>query len=435
MGVFSGYRPLNESYSTVEAPEPDMSYSGVDGANRILAENAINDRIMFEAIIKNDISQAYCEHAIREGAYGAEEQLYALQEAAGGGIWSKIKEFLKKIWAKITGLIKSFMIKLTGSVAKDTAALVKKYSQSVSRNMASQRYKDMKFKWSDLKRKDYDYNKELTTESTVQDVERLIGITCDEAGKYKVTRYLKDGDTETKNFGKAIDDFRERLDDDDFIERYTKEFIVEESVDTLGEIPGACHKYFFEDEETKEGEFSKYVDHIKDVLSNHDKSTKTVTDNQKKLDKFFSKQIKQVEKLESLLTAAKPDKEKLDLGVSHNRDAKSRIRYDDNRLYQHDDYIKDGKPEKGGLGDSDGTRVNGVTLFARAASVTRDCYSKCSSIMTSLINGQLEAIKYDVKQCRRVWVQAASLAARGESADMIDIIGESADYETDQLFV
>jgi hypothetical protein len=47
----------------------------------------------------------------------------------------------------------------------------------------------------------------------------------------------------------------------------------------------------------------------------------------------------------------------------------------------------------------------------------------------------MNACTFDIKQSRRVWIQAASARTKkNESYDMMQAIGESADFETDLLF-
>ena len=147
MGVYSNNRfAFNEGYgSFVEDVEPDLSYFGQAGADRILAEAAQNDLKMFDAIIANDFQEAYLTRAMNEGADCA-DQIVALQEASASGIFGRLKEFLKKIWAKIKGLIESFLTKIRGAVTSDNKKLVDKFKKQIVSN--SSKLSKMKFKWS-----------------------------------------------------------------------------------------------------------------------------------------------------------------------------------------------------------------------------------------------------------------------------------------------
>ena len=58
----------------------DESYVGLAGASRMLLENVQNEQMMFDAVIENDFAE------VSLMSEGANAEIYALQEAALGGL-------------------------------------------------------------------------------------------------------------------------------------------------------------------------------------------------------------------------------------------------------------------------------------------------------------------------------------------------------------
>ena len=120
----------------------DESYVGLAGASRMLLENVQNEQMMFDAVIANDFTE------VGLALEGADYQIYALQEAAMGGIWEKIKAFFKKLVEKIKGLFHSFMARINGVFIRDKKELLTKYKNEIIKEDCS----EMKYKWSEPKK-------------------------------------------------------------------------------------------------------------------------------------------------------------------------------------------------------------------------------------------------------------------------------------------
>ena len=123
MGIFVNNRTkLGNGYDTVVANE---NYSGIEGAMQILIDGARNDQALFEALIATDMMEIdliNCNESSR---------VVALQEASAGGIFERIKEFLKKMWEKLKGLVLSFIDKLRAKFTSDNVKLVNKFAKAV----------------------------------------------------------------------------------------------------------------------------------------------------------------------------------------------------------------------------------------------------------------------------------------------------------------
>ena len=86
------------------------------------------DNAMFEALIQCDFMEAVCE----SGEISREDYQVAL-EAAGDGIWQKIKDFFKKALDYLTGFFKKAVDFVAHLFDKD-ARLFKKYEHYVQKN-------------------------------------------------------------------------------------------------------------------------------------------------------------------------------------------------------------------------------------------------------------------------------------------------------------
>lgn len=419
MGVYSNNRfAFNEGYgSFVEDVEPDLSYFGQAGADRILAEAAQNDLKMFDAIIANDFQEAYLTKAMNEGANCA-DQIVALQEASVGGIFGRLKEFLKKIWAKIKGLIESFLTKIRGAVTSDNKKLVDKFKKQI--NNGSSKLSKMKYKWSEPKNGlTFGLEKKYEAKGTSM-VESIMGIGGSFTSATKAPNEI----------AKSCYALEKELGKDDYDDEQLSKYVPSTSV---ADFAKDAHEHFFEDEDEEDGTFGSKMTEIMSTLTNAEKNTKDITKAQEALDKYFREQIKNAQKMEDTAIKAvgneKTSTYTMDSG--HKQDSfTAPIGYAGNdtkdKLYTHQ------LDEKIDYGDSKITIPN---LFAKVGATLQQFFSRYQTNLTRLLNAEMAARTFHIKQCRRVWIQAASYAVKSvkEDAMLFDAIGESADFETDQL--
>lgn len=432
MGVYSNNRLVfSEGYaSEVEAPEPDTRYYGNDGASRILAEAATNDLKMFEAIIGNDMQQAYVENAINEGA-DLEDKLMALQEAATGGIFSKLKEFLKKIWEKITGLIMSFVRKIQGAVTSDNKKLVDKFKKSITTN--STKLKKMKFKFS--KPTGNAYKKPLTPDAINGEIsdktDEIFGMGQDIANLTVGSSWGDDwagskGEYIQDSIAKARIALEKELDKDDWEDKALSDFI---GSTTVNDFVKDAHEFFFEDEDELDGEFGKYQTYFMSTLTNAKTTTDNLDKSKREIDKHFSKAIKDAEKFgnAAIKLVGKKDTSS-DASDFKHRSASGKSTTAFSKSAMTDD-----------TNDELNKAASGITTaaaeFSKAANAIQRWYTAYQGVCTKLMNAQMAAASFEIKQARRIWTQAASFVERPvkEDALLFDAIGEAADFETDQL--
>ena len=424
MGMYSNSRFLNESF--VEVPEANMNYYGTSGANKIIAETIANDIAFFEGVIVSDIQEAYLSRAINEGASELEPNLVALQEASIGGIFKKIGEFFKSIWVKIKSLISRFLIKISSSLTSDNKKLVSKYASEVTRK--GQVLEKMSFKWAEVKsgKKDnFEYDNVLFSNDTFdkdisEHIDRLekavntndyatdrVATTNDDTAGVERNAYI----TSNKEYNQKVE---EKLNDSDFEYNFYGHYLGKEAPNSDGSIAKACHNYFFEEEKILKGQFSDKIGDIKGALSNSSSITKTIETTKKNVDKWFAKSDS---RLKSIITKI----EKYDVNLSKNSDIYNST---DNTTSQQDNIGRTKFVQKS-------------SIYAKYAGNLQTLLRKESSLVTNLINGQMEAAKFYFKQCRRVWLQAVNFSGKKESAEEIkwlEYIGEAADIDTDSLF-
>jgi len=113
-------------------------YEGAIGCARALIESAQADRAMFMAMLSADAKEVM---GVKEGTLN-ESAVLALNEAAAGGIWKKIKELFTALVAKIKSICYNFVARFR-SVTMKNKDLVKKYKADVRKKDVS----NLEVKW------------------------------------------------------------------------------------------------------------------------------------------------------------------------------------------------------------------------------------------------------------------------------------------------
>lgn len=420
MGVYSNNRfAFNEGYgSFVEDVEPDLSYFGQAGADRILAEAAQNDLKMFDAIIANDFQEAYLTKAMNEGADYA-DQIVALQEASASGIFGRLKEFLKKIWAKIKGLIESFLTKIRGAVTSDNKKLVDKFKKQITSN--SSKLSKMKFKWSKPTGKEMDYSEAIYKTKAEDKVIYIMGVNSFDAMSANTHHTLQVAADRCYELEKEIGD-------EDYDDKQLSE-LSGISNTSVADFTKDAHEFFFEDEDEEDGTFGSLMTSIMSMLINSKDFIKSLEKAQQNIDKYFREQIKRAQKMEDVALKA--------VGREKDSDYKiGTIKADGTK--GGGDKINNagnGGAAVGKILNYNGSEITAAMLMAKIGSNLQQYFSHLQTNITKCANADMAACQFHIKQCRRVWIQAASFAVKPvkEDAMLFDAIGESADFETDQL--
>ena len=408
MGVFNTDRFFSEnSYDTIQTPEPDMGYCGAGAANRILTEMVQNDQDFFGYIIRNDIQQAYVENAMNMN--GATDELVgklsALQEAAAGGIFAKIKEFFVFLWRKIKGFFVGLYKKIKNAIIPDNKKLIDKYKEAVDKN--TEALKKMKFKWCECKH-DLKYKNAIDPEKNDFSAKKdSLYKYCDD----ELTYYAKNNKAGT-NLAGNIEELEKLVNNEQFYSTIYGDYI-DDAPNKPTDLAAACHKYFFDEEKEKDGEFAKYKSGILDCLTNADDTIDTIKKSEKALDDYFKKEIAEADKIDKTYSKLAKDSSVKTKSVQTSK--------------KGNDTILDKSPE-------DLVNNNVHVSIAKAANAIKSYTSKLQTCIIGLLNQQIAAVQFQTKQCRRVWTQAGTFSPKAENAFMTEAIGEAADFDTDQLF-
>lgn len=393
MGVYSDARFLTESV-LVEAPEANLSYSVTDGANKIIVEMVQNDLKFFEAIITNDIQQAYVENAIKNGETALQEKLDMLQESVASNIWDKIVSFLKGLWAKVKGFFINIGKKIQ-SIFADNKKFVGIYKSKVNENKGN--LGSMKYKYS--KRTNSSYKVALVPEEAVIARENEEQLYKDIKGTINFNH------SSIESINTKINSLKESLDDKDkFAKQVYSRFIGTYE----GNINQAMHDYFFEKEQEMTGIDAQLIKYIEDHLSASNDTLKLNKEVTQKIDKWFSGKIKECN----------------DIKNAWNKNKGERTVKIGNSVTSYDD---------GKGSDEKDKNVNVSVLVSRAASMLQRLYSAQQTCFITLANGTVAANMFDFKQMRRIYAKAASYSAKKEDAMLIDAVEEAADFEFDML--
>ena len=119
MPIYSANRTGSLSMDAV-----NENYTSSD-IGRIMYESEVNDRAIFEAIIRSDFNEM---QALKEGTL-LESEVRAMNEASISEFFANIRDRLAKFWAKIKAAFKIAAQKIAAYVLKDGSAFVKDFNR------------------------------------------------------------------------------------------------------------------------------------------------------------------------------------------------------------------------------------------------------------------------------------------------------------------
>lgn len=347
------------------------NYVGGVGALQMTLESLQNDQAIFEAVLGMDFQEAV---AVNEGV-----SMEVFNEASVSSFIEKIKEFVKKAWEKIKGLFQTFIIKFNNVVMRDNKSFVDKYKKQVSLKDLSK----MKYKWAEPKKE-----LEMIEVDKVQaDVATLINEIVAAKDLNKINEVLDNG---------------EKLD-----ELLTT--LIGTSTDSK-QFNKDMTEAVFEDVEEVEGLDSQRLAMIMSVLTDK-KIIANIEKSKKEVDKYFTKLLADITK-----TTNK---------VGKNFPSKS----EDIKTYEIKIGGEEDSTHNGSYKAKDaGNEIAKLNTIYKAVSVSQVAVNK-------YIGRFLEENKNHVKQCRRVFAQAASFNPKAvkENAVFIEAVGDAAEYELNSL--
>lgn len=369
MGIFTiNTTKLGNSDYTVVANE---NYSGVAGAMQVLIDGAQNDQALFEALIATDFQEI--EYArLNESA-----KIASLNEATGEGVFSRLKEFIKKMWEKLKGIITSFVNKLKAKFISNNAKLVSKYGTDVRKKTFG---KNFVYKYSETElikpSKDLDVIKDIINPKN----DKYFAMT----DYTKVEKEISNGTTAKMLYSSLVSN---GTTNDNFADKF--------------------HKKMFKSEKEYRGLDSSRLSSIMKNLENGKEEIEKVKELQDSLDDFCKDLISTYDDLA----------DKYAEGDSDDVILKNNIEKD---LYN----TKAAKSSKGQL-----TKM--AVIYSKLASLGQTVCSKYTS-------AYLKEIKFGIAQDRKVFIKAIGWRdSQNESAEdtsiLFNAIDESVDYDLEEL--
>lgn len=377
MGVFSRNRSHLAGFDSSEIIANENYVGGV-GAMQMVIEGYQNDHALFEAVLGMDFQEAA---ALNEGV-----ELEVFTEASISSLFDKIKEFVKKAWEKIKGLFKTFLAKLDGIIMKDNKAFVDKYRRAVTAKDLSK----MKYKWCNPTGKNITV-KALTT------IQSEVGSS--------LTRVKS---MDENNLGPE----QEKVSDSDYIDGILTTMLGETT--DAKSFAKDFKSVMFEDEEKEEGLSSGRLLEIMGVLSEK-KVISNIEKAKTESDRYFTKLLKQIDNI---------SKDASKLAKSNDPDAgtgASSHKIDAGGNYSNIDM-------------SLGTKTQAEKMFNRVT-IMQKHVATYQTALNMFIGRLIEETKFHIKQCKRVFAQAASYNPKAvkENAILIEAVGEAAEYELHSL--
>ena len=135
--VFNYNEILSESAVNIEAA------TGYTNIGRILYENAVNERLLFENVLGYDFYEVHERAALTEGAELSEEVLTTIYEATGGeSFFAKVKNAILKFLGKVKGFILNAVEKFRQLISRDHSAYVKRTKDVfIKKNLSKMEWK------------------------------------------------------------------------------------------------------------------------------------------------------------------------------------------------------------------------------------------------------------------------------------------------------
>ena len=403
MGVYSHNNTSLSNYMDMSEIVADESYVGLAGASRMLLENVQNEQMMFDAVIGNDFTE------VSLMSEGANAEIYALQEASIGSLVDKIKEFLKKIVEKIKGLFHSFMARINGVIMRDNKQLLKKYKSEVLKKNC----KDMKYKWS--KRTSVDMS---TCAKSVDEINTILDENVNHILEIDRSSFNKDDNAVYTKFKDEIDDGT------------TLEEMLGQALPTVqktcepGDFDKEYHECLFDDEEIEDdGLDSGRKAYIMTILDNSSKTMKTAKDFIKNTEKLSAKALKRVDDINKEVIKKIPKEKDADYTIKakqlYGNDSTTGYKYNSNNVGKDTDIAMK------------------VPMMNKMLNLMYSYLSVAQTALTKTSAAYMREVQFEIKQARRVFVQAAAYRPKANKEDMdilFDAIEESVDYEVSSDF-
>lgn len=376
MGIFSLNRTSVGSTIEVQANE---SYVGVAGAYQAMADGYTNAYSVFENCIGLDMMEVCAERGIMESA-----EFEVVQENFLTDMFTKVKDFFKKLLEKIKGIVSAFVAKVKGSLCKDGKKLVDDYKKKVFSKDLSK----FKYKWTDKDHTDDNYE---DGDGHIKSILDSLLALCEK----KVTsidkiqgnvQALKAPDTEKINLGAGSNVNKDDITDNTILEQALGQ-VIGTSSETLSDFSKEYHNYIYGTESEETG--NEHINECMTILTGNKDLTKKLSDDEKIATKTCTNMIKKLEKLQ--------------------------------------------KSALNAVGDKNEIKSAYVSAVNSILATTLQLANQYSSFVTKCYACKMESIKFDFAQARRVWVKAATYSPKTEAV-LLAAVEEASDIQVESDF-
>ena len=403
--ILSGVCEGTTNYNNIKVPEIE----GYDGSHelsfyQVQHENAMNDLALFKSMLISDMR----ENGMLQEGY-SEEQILTEGMDTVKNVLEKIKDMFLKLLAKIKNIFGAFIAKLS-TFGSDGDALFKKYKTVIAGHSD---WKKFKYKIRSEKTEGVDKVSKVSlpsfglSNSNVNDT--VTGYDFGEADKFDKT----EEEVEEDVIAKVLDKYKD--------------------ASKISDLKKVMMDVHFEDEEEKTGdsdfnEGTHFTTLCGSKLQGMKKLISKTKDILATLDTAMKKRISDLTKIQGKV---------IDLSVSNDTTKKlaatSMNFATDNTTGK---YKATANPATANAtGGNIEYAQNTAKLMIKNIGILQKYTQAEQRVVTAYSTNYMNMIKFDSAQIKRIWTSAAAFATlRKESFDLIEAIGESAQYEAEDHF-
>lgn len=343
-------------------------YATPTAALDMVTEGLEIDQKFFNLFVEHDFLEAAAM-----GDVALESTLMAVDESFLGDVWSKIRDFIKKIRDKIVSIFKAAAVKIGAFFTKDNESLVSRY--------------------------DRQYKAASTDSSIIIKGFRKM----EKDPSILVTGFTPDKDFKDVGIGSMWngDDPKNEIKRLETIKKNT----------TVSKMLKACHANIGSASSGVDSSSAK-IDYLKALFANPKDMKATELGFIGETLKNHQNAIKQINDAKDALD---------DILKTMDEDAKK----------QEDINVPSGE------GDQVEKNNNTRQVETKKAEVARTICTVTNSCVGKLSSAALDAIKFNIKQCRAAYIKIATKGApsvKKESADLLEAMIEADAYEVDSFF-
>lgn len=401
--ILSGVSEGTINYNNIEVPEIE----GYDGSHelslyQVRHENAMNDLALFKSMLISDMR----ENSMLQEGY-SEEQILTEGMDTVKNVLEKIKDMFLKLIAKIKSIFGAFIAKLS-TFGSDGDALFKKYNKVIAGH-------------SDWKKFKYKIRPEKS-----DGIDKVPSVKLQD---FNIKNDIVDTTVISYDIG-TLDTFdkNEEEIEEDVIAKVLDKYKDASKISDLKKVMMDAH---FEDEEEKTGdsdfnEGSHFITLCGSKLQGMKKSISKTKDILTSLDSNMKKRISELTKFQGKV---------IDLSVSTTKDVTDSLSLKTDFNKTTNKYSTNSAKVSSGPGVSANIEKADSAKVIKIVGILQKYTQAEQRVVTAYSINYMNMVKFDSAQIKRIWTSAAAFATlRKESFDLIEAIGESAQYEAEDHF-